>query len=161
MHIDDETRRNAELAWNHDGKALCAQLGIEDTPAYNDGSGKTSFELACAIRTLAEREDKLAATLAWIRKNVEILAGLTWRVGYLDPEIELGPRQYRGKRVTPAEVAKLWPDARWVRARKDYESEGVLHWDAVMDGITVRIPNAESIQPVKVRHPRVGSLAPI
>lgn len=114
---------------------------------YNDGSGKAGSYYDSAIKTIEKWEAVHRVQRAFIAKHIETLAGLYWRVAYLEAAIEISYGLYRGKRTTPTDIALLWPEARWKRAKEKYTSEIRYNWEAVVDGITLRIENAESEEP--------------
>lgn len=110
---------------------------------YWDGSGLAGDRYDCAVRTIQERRDVLALKETFIEKHCATLAGLNWRVGYLEPEIEVSGSYYRGEQVTAKAVAQLWPEAKWRRVKQPYGEPGTFDWCAVVDGLTIRIEGAE------------------
>ena len=106
------------------------------------------------MNRIAERETVLGQLRAFIAKHADTLAGMYWRVGYLDPEIELHHGHYRGQKAGPKDIARLWPNATWTRAKEKYGREDEIQWHAVVDGITLKIERAETLAPRP--NPKIG-----
>lgn len=123
---------------------------------YPDGSGLSCDELQRNLDTIAEREAVLRRLRVFIANHQETLAGMSWRVAYLDPEIELWPTAYRGKYTTARQFAQLcWPGVTWHRHVDKYDKER-RDWLATVDGVTLRIKSAERIKPLP--QPRDGGV---
>ena len=151
----DTTTNNPDLA----GFDLDTMAGLG---AWHDGSGGGIYQLAYELRAIRETEERIALLRAFIRKHQMILARLSWSMdvdclppvkieGVLFvPQIELTGYVYDKKSVTPRDVAALWPDAVWKRSLPRYESEKdtVRDYTAEIDGVTVRIKDAEKVVPV-------------
>ena len=114
---------------------------------YRDGSGKAHEYYDRNIATIEEWEAVHRLHRAFIAKHIETLAGLYWKVAYLEAAIELCWGMYRGEHTKPADIARLWPDATWKRVKQKYSSGLKYDWEAVVDGITLRIEGAESEEP--------------
>ena len=114
---------------------------------YKDGSGKAGDFYDAALKTMREREDVLRVNALFIEANKQILAGVYWTVGYLDPEIKISWGTYRGEKAEPADIAALWPGAEWKRARQKYGERLTYDWCAEVDGVTIRIECAETEKP--------------
>jgi hypothetical protein len=117
---------------------------------YRDGSGSALEELRSNLQTINERLEVLKLLKLFIEKHRPKLAGLYWRVAYLDPEIELHWSNYRGKQTTPYDIKDLWPHAQWQRAKHRYDSDHYKHirdWMATVDGVRLRICDAETLKP--------------
>lgn len=165
----DVTKNNPDLA----GFDLEQMDGLG---AWHDGSGGGIYQLAYELRAIRETEERIALLRAFIRKYQMILARLSWSAdvdclppvkieGVLFvPEIELTGYVYDKKQVTPRDVAALWPEAKWQRSMPRYTSEEdtVRDYTAEIDGVTVRIKNAEKVAVVKVsRFPACGPIGRI
>lgn len=119
-----------------------------DIAIYHDGSGKAASYYDNAIATIEKWEAVHRLHRAFIAKHIETLAGMYWRVAYLEPEIEISPGYYRGQRATPTDMARLWTGVKWKREKEKYSSAEVRYdWVGVLDGITLRINHAESEEP--------------
>jgi hypothetical protein len=122
---------------------------------YRDGSGSAADEYESNRKTIRERMDVLKLLTLFIEKHRGTLAGLYWRVAYLDPEIELHWSYYRGQQVTPYDIKDLWPAAFWERVADRYNSESYKNtrdWLATVDGVRLRIIHAEKIIPRPERY---------
>jgi hypothetical protein len=166
---DRHGRRMIEATCVHDnlkaalpGVTLSAELTkeLEDESQrdgiaiYMDGSGKAEDQLADNLKTISDREAVLSLLRQFISKHSGTLAGMYWTVGYLDPEITISPFHYRGRQTKPRDIALLWPHANWTRQKEKYGREDEIQWWAEVDGITLKIENAERLQPLP--KPRVG-----
>lgn len=114
---------------------------------FSDGSGKAEEYYDRAIKTIEEWEAVHRVHRAFIAKHIETLAGMYWRVAYLEAAIEISYQRYRGKDTTPADIALLWPAAKWKRVKEKHTSSIRYNWEAVVDGVTLRIEHAESEEP--------------
>lgn len=144
-----ERCEKAATAAEHDGFAAPAlPAGTwRNITVYRDGSGNAAEIYRKGVETIFRYRDVLALQLAWITKHAVTLAGLNWRVGYLDPEIEVSWHSYRGRKMRgPGQVAALWPGAAWMRRKQKY-SKADYDWTAEIDGVTVIIKGAESVAP--------------
>lgn len=144
-----ERCERAAVAAEHDGftsPALPAGAW-RDITVYSDGSGNAAEIYRQGVEKIFRYRDVLALQLAWITKHAVTLAGLNWRVGYLDPEIKVSWHSYRGRNMRgPGQVAALWPGAAWMRRKQKY-SKADYDWTAEIDGVTVIIEYAESEDP--------------
>lgn len=122
-----------------------------DVAVYADGSGKSSFYLGIALERLNEREEIVRTVRAFIAKHADTLAGLNWSVDNFDAEIKLNRHHYRGSPTTAKAVAKLWPGVEWKRVDPEYgiDKDTKRDWMAKLDGVDLRISDAEVYQPVK------------
>jgi hypothetical protein len=120
-----------------------------EIPVYQSDHAKTQAGeyYDSNIATIEEWEAVHRLHRSFIAKHVETLAGLYWKVAYLDPAIDLSWSWYRGQKATPQTVAKLWPGATWKRVKQKYGTHPRYDWEAVVDGITLRITDAESEEP--------------
>lgn len=133
-----------------------AALDLTQIKVYPGESVATAqYELDKNLKIILEREETLKLKRLFIQKHNETLAGLDWQVGYLDTEIEICKRYYRGATVGPTGVAKLWPQAKWTRVKPKYSSQPAMDWIAVVDGVTLRIKDAETWEPLPT--PRDGT----
>jgi len=162
----DTTKNNPDLAGFDIAK-------MEGLGAWHDGSGGGIYQLAYELRAIRETEERIALLRAFIKKHQMVLARLSWkadvdvlppvkREGILFvPQIELTGYVYDKNSVTPRDVAALWPEASWVRSfpRYDCEKDTVRDYTAEIDGVVVRIKEAEKVVPVKVdRFPACGPI---
>lgn len=118
-----------------------------DIAIFSDGSGKAGKNYDQALKTIQERDEILKLNRLFIEAHKETLAGLSWTVGYLDPEIDIWPGMYRGEKAGPPEIAALWPNAAWRRVRRKYGDGLTYDWCAVVNGVTIRIERAETEKP--------------
>lgn len=126
-------------------------LDLSAIKIYRDGSSSTTAQtqLDDNLKTIREREEVLKLLRLFIQKYRETLAGLYWRVAYLDPEIELSKGWYRGERIDAKGVARLWPHCvTWTRVKPQYSSRPAFDWIGTLNGITLRICEAETWEPV-------------
>lgn len=121
-----------------------------DIAIYNGSSGTAGDEYDRAIAQLKEWEGVMKKVRGFMKKHAETLAGLRWAPAYLEAAVEIQPRYYRCQRVTAEAVARLWPSAKWQRVKaKFYETR--INWVAEVDGITLRIEDAERIEVPKIQ----------
>lgn len=133
--------------------------------AYSDGSGGGIRELAWQLQKLRECQERINLLNAFIRKHQMLLARLSWGVEITSlppvkredilfvPEIQLFGWTFDKQKATPQSIAAQWPEAQWSRSLPSYsgEAERVRDYTAEIDGVTVRIKNAERLpEPVKV-----------
>lgn len=129
--------------------------------AYSDGSGGGIRQLAWEMGSLSELRERIALLDAFVRKYQLILARLSWGleatrlhptkkqgedkdIGVFVPEIDLCSNAYDKRRdVTAKDIAALWPDAQWRRSMPRYSEETVRDYTADIEGVLVRITNAE------------------
>lgn len=106
--------------------------------------GKADATFAKAIDHIEYRDAVNRLQRAFITAHRETLAGLSWRMDYLGDGIHIEHRFYRGRASAPVEIARLWPNALWARAPDAFASRTVdYHWEALVDGVTLRIENTE------------------
>ena len=149
---------------------------LEVTGAFPDGSGGGILQFAYALQRVRETEERCALLRAFILKHQDILAGLSWRADdtclppvkrediLFVPQIELNGYTHARKNCSPLDVAALWPEAEWSRSMPKYCSleETCRDYTAEVDGVTLRITDAERKKPVKVdQFPRCGRLGKI
>lgn len=136
-----------------------AELG-----AHRDGSGGGIRQLAWEMQKLRELRERIALLDAFVRKYQLVLARLSWDLsdtrihptkkqgeekdlGVFVPEIDLCSYAYDKRRddVTAKDIAALWPDAQWRRSmpRYSHEEDTVRDYTADVDGVLLRITNAE------------------
>ena len=112
--------------------------------------GDIKIVLSAAVKTIAERHAVLKLNTDFIEKHKETLAGMSWDVGFLDPEIKISCTSwYRGEQTTPVDIARLWPNANWKRERPEYR-DNQLDYVAEVDGVKIIIKCAEVFKPVKL-----------
>lgn len=161
----DLTSKNPDLA-GFDLESM-ATLG-----AHFDGSGGGIHDLAYQLMRLRETEGRINLLRAFVQKHSMLLARLSWKadVDALPPvkredilfvaEIRLCGYTYDKQRAEAKDIAALWPDAEWSRSLPHYsiEEDRVRDYTAEIDGVTVRISNAERLPaPVKLdRFPPCG-----
>ena len=90
------------------------------------------------------------ARLSWDLSDTRIhptkKQGMDKDIGVFVPEIDLCSYAYDKRRdVTAKDIAALWPDAQWRRSmpRYSFEEDTVRDYTADIDGVLVRITNAE------------------
>lgn len=118
-----------------------------DIATYSDGSGLAGDFYDNALEKIAKRRAVLDLNSKFVEDHKETLAGLNWSVGYLDPEIEVRPGNYRGAHAGPAEIAKLWGCITWKRKLQKYGDGLTYDWRAELDGVTIVIKAAEREKP--------------
>jgi hypothetical protein len=125
---------------------------MNEIAVYPDGSGKASEKLAWALKNLKEREGVINALRAFIDKNHLTLQGLDWDIAMFDQEIELNWHYCCGKPTTATDVARLFRGLKWKRVKTRYGSKNDLtrDWMSQLDGVNIRIKNAETFKVVKV-----------
>lgn len=119
---------------------------------YADHSTGALYQMEGNLEKIAKREAVLRVNRAFIEKHAAVLDGLSWNVGYLDPEIELGAKWYRGVPVGAEGIARLWPDVKWRREKPKYSMDEDKHrdWVGELDGVKLRIEKAEVFRPVYI-----------
>lgn len=118
---------------------------------YSDTSGKASDELESNLKTIRERQEVHKLMLAFIEEHRPTLAGLHWRVGYLDPEITISAGWYRGKKFDKWQVTELWPHAQWKRQKQKYGRDNAVDWITTVNGVTLRMEEAETVRPEPIK----------
>lgn len=131
-------------SWDHgtDVKKPCAvERWVPFRPLYGAAGHGWLYVMESNLDTLAERESVLQRKRAFIEKHAELLNLVIWKVGYLDPEIELEPTYCRGEAVGAQEIAQLWPGVKWSREKPKYafDEDKIRDWVGELDGITLRI----------------------
>lgn len=136
---------------------------MADLGAHSDGSGGGIRQLAWEMGRLREVRDRLDLLDAFVRKHQLTLARLSWElydsrihpvkkqgaekdIGVFVPSIEVCSYAYDKRReVTAKDIAALWPDAQWRRSlpRYTHEEDAVRDYTADVDGVLIRITNAE------------------
>jgi hypothetical protein len=106
---------------------------------YQDGSGKAGEYYDRAIATIEEWENVHKLHRLFLDKHAATLAGCYWSVAYLEAAIDIQHGLYRGKRAKPEDIAMLWPLAIWKRKKEKWTSTLRYNWEAVVDGMTLRI----------------------
>ncbi len=169
MKLDENARYTSE---NPDLKGFDLEA-MADLGAYPDGSGGGIHALAWELGKLREVRERIDLLDAFVRKYHMILARLRWSLRETSthptkktgeskdlavwvPEVELCARAYDKRRdAKPADIAQLWPDAQWRRTmpRFSHEEDTVRDWTADVDGVLIRITDAErKPKPKKVDH---------
>lgn len=119
---------------------------------HADGSGLAREEMRRNMAWIHEEEEALRTLRAFVQKHQGRLEGLSWTVSKWSsqggPAVTFsGPPYcaYRGANATCAEIAALWP-VEWRRKTPTYPDRDYLQYDwvASLDGVTLRIPIAES-----------------
>ena len=155
------TQENPDLK----GFDLDAMTGLG---AFPDGSGGGIRQMAWEMQKLRELQDRINLLHAFARKHQQLLARLSWSlddtalhptkkegeskdIGVFVPQIELCHYTYDGRKTDANDIAALWPDAQWRRSLPRYSGEeNVRDYTAEIDGVLVRIRDAERKKPVKV-----------
>lgn len=150
------TEENPDLA----GFDLAAMAGLG---AFYDGSGGGVRELAWQMGKLRELRERIALLDAFVRKHQLILARLSWSLdetvshptkkegaekdlAVFVPQIEIHSTAFDKRTgVTAFDIAALWPEAKWRRSmsRFSFEEDTVRDYTADVDGVCIRIKNAE------------------
>lgn len=150
---------------------------MADLGAYHDGSGGGVKQLAWELARLRETQERIDRLLAFVHKYPLILARLSWSldVDTLSPEKEPGKdyrdlvcevrvssKTYDKRWVEAPEIAMLWPDVSWRRSmpRYGYLEDEVRDYTAEIDGVVVRIENAERMPPPS-KISRFGACGPV
>lgn len=102
---------------------------------------------ARAMEKIEEREAVHCSQRSFIAGHAETLAGLEWSPDLFDACLELGHGYYRGQKACPKDVAKLWPKAKWKRVKSKWSVDVEYDWEALVDGVKLRIVKAESEAP--------------
>lgn len=164
------TEANPDLA----GFDLAAMAGLG---AYYDGSGGGVKQLAWEMEKLREAQERVDRLRAFVHKYPLILARLSWSVDVetLAPEklpgkdyhglvceVTISSRTYDKRRVEAREIAALWPGAPWRRSLPCYshKEDEVRDYTAVVDGVLVRITEAERMPPPE-KVSRFGPCGPV
>lgn len=140
-------------SWNADVKvkeSCTVERWVSFQPLYGAAGHGWLYLMERNLDTLAEREEVLRLKRAFIEKYAELLKGLVWTVGYLDPEIELESTYFRGEALGAEEIAQQWPGVKWRREKPKYafDEDKSRDWVGELDGITLRIKKAEEFKPV-------------
>jgi len=125
---------------------------MSEITIFADGSGKASKYLEDNLKTIREREEVLKLLKLFIMAHEDTLAGMYWRVEYLDPAINLSHSHYRGQVAGPKVIAALWPEAKWSRVKPRFytKDDTSRDWVATVNGVTLRIESAERYEPVHI-----------
>jgi hypothetical protein len=122
-------------------------LAWRDIAIFSDGSGKAGDQYDSALGVIERWESVMKLQRVFIAKHHLTLAGLSWSVAYLEPAIEINPFRYRGQKTTARDIIKLWPGLAWKRVKSKWTVEESYNWEAILDGVTIRLEKAETIKP--------------
>ena len=125
---------------------------------YSDGSGNALERYDSAQRRIADQRVVLDKVQRFVEKYFDELAGACWSPDHLiNPCVSIIPGLYRHRPTTAKDLARLWPDATWKRARDPYLRKE-LEYHAVVDGVTIRIEHAEGRREEPAKLPGEGTL---
>lgn len=104
--------------------------------AYNDAT----FEIHSQHRLKAERVEDVA------RAHLEKLAGTYWRFYANEDLVIEANKDYLSQPVKDARaIARRFPGLVWKKVKNQWQC-GVIDYVSELDGVTIRIENAETIQ---------------
>jgi|GEM_PF-6953195 len=158
-YVVDELRKRQDcvLPSTFDLKAIL----VNPMNVYSDGSGEARSYISTAMDRIARQEEAARIARAFIQKWEHTLAGMSWDVwGYLEAEIKIHAHSYRGEYMKDATVVASQFPVKWKREKEKYPREHLLRYDwvAEIDGVILRIGEAEAIRMVPQDDGRDGTV---